>query len=293
MTILEGIAQGVIQGLTEFLPVSSSGHLSLFQHFFGLSGSGSLFFTLMLHVGTLVAVCAAFWKTIAKMIAAFFIMLGDIFKGRFHFSTCPPEQRMVVLLIIALLPLLGFYFLKDYAEMFAEDSDIIVEGVCFLFTGTLLLLADRTPVKREGVMQMKPLHALVVGLFQGVALLPGVSRSGSTTASGMLMGFNREYMVEFSFILGIPVILASSATELRSAVATGLDVPVVPLVAGVITAAIVGYLAIVLVRWLARTDRYAVFGYYTLVLGLVVVAIGIIEHSVGLNFVDYIKQLVG
>ncbi len=114
MTILDGILQGVIQGVTEFLPVSSDGHLALFQHFFGLAGDNALFFTVMLHVGTLLAVFVAFFDTIWKMIVEFFKMVGDIFKGRFKYSECNEERRGVLMILLTLVPLLGFYFVKDY-----------------------------------------------------------------------------------------------------------------------------------------------------------------------------------
>lgn len=292
MSFLEGLLQGVLQGLTEFLPVSSSGHLSLFQHFFGLTGSSSMFFTLMLHVGTLVAVFVAFWSTIKAMIVEFFKMLGDIFSGRFKFSQCSEEQRMVIMMIISLIPLLGFYFLKDYAEMFAEDSDIIVEGICFLFTGTMLLLADRCVQGKGTARAMKPFHALIVGIFQGIAILPGVSRSGSTITSGIILGYSREFMVKFSFIMGIPVILASSVTEVKGALETGLDVEMLPLLAGIVAAAVVGYLAIVLVRWLMNNNRFGIFAYYTLILGVIVIAIGILETTYDKSIFDIVKGLL-
>lgn len=293
MTIWEGLFQGVLQGLTEFLPVSSSGHLSLFQHFFGLSGSGSMFFTLMLHMGTLVAVFVAFWKTIKAMIVEFFRMIRDIFTGKFKFSECNEERRMVLMMIVALLPLLGFYFLKDYVELLSEDNDIIVEGICFLFTATMLLLADRCVQGKATGVKMKPIHALIIGIFQGIAILPGVSRSGSTISSGLILGYSREFMVKFSFILGIPVILASGVSELKDAMSTGIDVEIAPLVAGVVAAAVVGYLAIVLVKWLVTTDRFGVFGYYTLALGVIVIIIGIIESVNGRGIAEIIAGLAG
>lgn len=293
MTVVEGLLQGIVQGVTEFLPVSSSGHLSLFQHLFGLQSSGSLFFSLMLHVGTLLAVFVAFWPTIRAMIAEFFKMLADIFKGKFKFSECNEERRMVIMMIISLLPLLVFYFAKDYVEILSQDGDIIVEGICFLFTGTMLLIADRCVPGNATAVNMKPTHALIIGIFQGIAILPGVSRSGSTISSGMILGFSREFMVKFSFILGIPVIIASSLSEAKTAIETGIDVNIAPLIAGVLAAAVVGYLAIKLVRWLVTTDRFGIFGYYALALGTVVTIAGILESVYGQNIVTLIKGLIG
>lgn len=291
MTILEAILQGIIQGLTEFLPVSSSGHLSLFQHLFGLSDDSPLFFSLMLHVGTLVAVFVAYFRTIWDMIVEFFKMIGDIFTGRFKYSKSNESRKMVLMVLLATLPLLAFFFVRKWFTMLAEDNDIIVEGVCFLITGSLLFMADRSIKGTKTAVDMRPRDALTIGVFQGFAALPGVSRSGSTISSGMLLGYSREFMVKFSFILGIPAILGASLSEAVDVYREGIEFEMVPLIVGVVTAAVVGFLAIKLIQWLVKTDRFAIFAYYTLALGSLVLIIGVIETLSGQMIVDLISNL--
>ena len=290
MTILQGLLQGVLQGLTEFLPVSSSGHLALFQHLFGLSGQNALFFNVMLHLGTLLAVFIAYWKTIWAMIVEAFRMIGDIFRGRFKYSECNEERKAVIMILITLIPLLFVYLIKDYITAFEEDSDIIVEGVCFLFTGTLLYLADKCVKGKKTAVDMTPREALRIGIFQGIAVLPGVSRSGSTVSAGLLSGFSREFMVRFSFIMGIPTILGACVTEMKDAVAEGVSFSL-PLVVGMVASVVVGLAAIKLLTWLIKTDRFGIFAYYTLILGVLVLAVGIIEHIAGANIVTLVGTL--
>ncbi len=284
--------QGVIQGLTEFLPVSSDGHLTLFQHFFGLSGDNSLFFTVMLHVGTLAAVFIAFHKTIWNMIVEAFRMIGDIFTGKFKYSECNEARKAVIMILLSLVPLLLFFFVKDYFTALSEDADIIVEGCCFLFTGAMLILADKCVKGSKTAIDMKPRDALIIGAFQGFAALPGVSRSGSTISSGLLLGFSREFMVSFSFIMGVPAIMGASLFEFLDAVGAGIEFDPVVLLAGIVTAALVGLFAIKLIAWLVKTDKFKIFGYYTLILGTVVLVIGIIEHIFGKNFTVLIGDLL-
>jgi len=193
MTALESIVQGIIQGLTEFLPVSSSGHISLYQHFTGNSGEGALLFSAVLHLGTLVAVFIAFRTTIWALIKEMFSLIGDVFTGKFKWKGMNPERRMILMLIISLLMLIPFYIFKDYFEKVAEDSDIIIEGICFLYTSLILFMSDRCVKGSKNYGDVTVKNAVTVGVFQGIALLPGVSRSGSTISSGLFCGFKREW----------------------------------------------------------------------------------------------------
>ncbi len=281
MGLWDAILQGIIQGLTEFLPVSSSGHLSLYQHFTGQSGEAAGLFSILLHLGTLVAVCVAFWDTIWGMIVEFFRMIGDIFTGKFTFKTDNPSRRMIFMLIVALLPLLVFFFLRDWYTSLASDNDILVEGICFLATAGLLYLADHLTPGRKDASNMRVRDALLVGTMQGIAPLPGLSRSGSTISSGIFAGLNREFAVSFSFILGIPAVLGANIFEVKDALEAGAQMELLPMLVGMIVAAVVGFLAIKLVRWLARSGNFKVFTWYTLILGTATVVIGIIEKFVG------------
>ena len=143
MGIINAIFQAIIQGLTEFIPVSSSGHLSLYQHFTGNSGEGALFFSAILHLGTLVAVFVAFRKTIWDMIKELGVMIKDIFTGKFTLKNMNPPRRMIVMIIVSCFCLVPFLPFKGWFEGIAEDSSIFAEGLCFLYTSAILFMSDR------------------------------------------------------------------------------------------------------------------------------------------------------
>ncbi len=277
MTLFDTIIQGIIQGLTEFLPVSSSGHLSLYQYFTGQSGETGALVAIFLHLGTLIAVMVAFWPTIWALVVEAFRMLGDLVRGRFRLKDASPTRRMVLLLIVALAPLCGFVFFKDFFSSVSSDQDIVVEGICFLVTAALLFLADRHRAGGKTAETMTFADALVIGLVQGVAMLPGVSRSGSTTAAGMICGLKKSYAMQFSFIMAIPTILAANLLELGDAaeVLAAGGVAWGTLFVGMAVAAVVGLAAIYLMRWLLKTDRFVIFAYYTLAVGLVSIGVGL------------------
>lgn len=282
MTILEGLLQGILQGLTEFLPVSSSGHLVLFQHFTGTSGEGALFFNLMLHLGTLVAVCAAYYEDIWQMLKELGSILKEIFSGKFHFATDKPHRKLLYMLVLATLPLVLVVPLRKVVAQITADDDIIIEGICFLITAGLLFLGCKVKPRHAGVNKMKPRHALTIGVMQGIATLPGISRSGSTISTGLFLGFDRAFMVKFSFLLGIPAILGGAVFEIGDAVQQGTaGVGFGALAVGMLAAAIVGYLSIRLVRWLVLSNKFIIFAWYTLALGIVVIVIGIVEKAMG------------
>lgn len=291
MNIFEAIMQGIIQGLTEFLPVSSSGHLSLYQHFTGNSGEGALLFSAVLHLGTLVAVFTAFRKTIWELIKELGFMIKDIFTGKFKWKEMNPPRRAIIMMIISLLMLIPFYIFKDFFEGVSEDSDIIVEGICFLYTATILFFSDRCVKGNKKFGDITEKNAVTVGAFQGVALLPGVSRSGSTISGGLFCGFERETAVQYSFILGIPAILGGCLLQVKDAVdQKAMDIEPLNFAVGFIVSAIVGICAIKMVNWLVKSDKFKIFAVYTLILGVVVIGIGIFEHAVGMNLVDYLKK---
>ena len=291
MNIFEAIMQGIIQGLTEFLPVSSSGHLSLYQHFTGNSGEGALLFSAVLHLGTLVAVFTAFRKTIWELIKELGFMIKDIFTGKFKWKEMNPPRRAIIMMIISLLMLIPFYIFKDFFEGVSEDSDIIVEGICFLYTATILFFSDRCVKGNKKFGDITVKNAVTVGAFQGVALLPGVSRSGSTISGGLFCGFERETAVQDSFILGIPAILGGCLLQVKDAVdQKAMDIEPLNFAVGFIVSAIVGICAIKMVNWLVKSDKFKIFAVYTLILGVVVIGIGIFEHAVGMNLVDYLKK---
>ena len=258
MNILNALFQGIIQGLTEFLPVSSSGHLSLIQYFTGQGGETGALFSILLHLGTLIAVFLAFHKTILRLIYEFFCMVGDIFKGKFQLSHLTPYRRMIVLLIISLLPLAVTFVFKDWLQGFSSDNSILAEG-----------------------------DALAIGAAQAIAPLPGISRSGSTIATGLMMGLDRQYAVTFSFIMGMPAVLGGAILEIKDAAEAGVSLPFSVMAVGMLSAAVFGLIAIKMVNWLVKSDKFKIFAYYTLALGTLVTAAGIYEM-----FTDHALQKI-
>lgn len=287
MEYISIIIQAVIQGLTEFLPVSSSGHLSVVQHITGYSGESALITSIVLHLGTLAAVFVAFRKTIWGMIKEFFKTIGDIFTGKFSWKNMNSDRRMMIMVIIATLILVPVYFFKDFFTARQGDGDIAFEGVAFLFTALLLFLSDRCRGNKTGE-KMKVVDGVTVGLFQCVALFPGVSRSGSTTAAGLFCGLEKNAAVTFAFILGIPAILGGSVLELKDAMETQVEIDWISMAIGFVVSAVVGFLAIKLVSWLLKSNRFKIFGVYTLIIGVACLAGGIWEHVTGNTIADLI-----
>ncbi len=286
MSIFEALIQGVVQGLSEFLPISSSGHLSLLQYFFGISGEASASYSILLHFGTLIAVFAAFYKTIWNLILEFFRTVKDIFTGKFSLKNASPERRMILLLIVSELPLLVFYFISDFYNSLSADSDIIVEGCCFLLTSVLLFISDRVVKGKKTAAEMSYKDALIVGTVQGIAPLPGLSRSGSTISTGLVCGLTREYAVSFSFIMGIPPVLMANLLEIKDIFSAEVDGAVATLepmqsIIGIVVAAVVGFASIKMVNYLVKKDKFTIFAWYTLVLGLATVTLGIIDVIIG------------
>ncbi len=289
MDYITVIIQAFVQGLTEFLPVSSSGHLSVLQHITGVDGEAALILSIVLHLGTLVAVFIAFWGTIWGMIKEFFLTFRDIFTGKFTWNGMNGTRRMMFMVIFATLILVPVYLFESFFTARQGDGDIVFEGVAFLFTAMLLFLSDKCSNGTKQGEDMKLRDGLTVGLFQCVALFPGVSRSGTTTAAGLFCGLDKQTAVTFAFILGIPAILGGSVLELGDALASDMELDWLALGFGFVISAVVGFLAIKMVAWLLKKDRFKIFGVYTLILGIVCIAAGMWEHITGNTIISLIK----
>ena len=270
MSILSAIIQAIAQGLTEFLPVSSSGHLSVIQYFVGSENAGGVVFSLILHLGTLGAVFIAFHKLIGRLIIEFCRMVGQIFTGKFKWKERSPEQNMVIMLLISTALLLPIYFtIGDWIETFSEDGSILLEGICFIITGVVLIIADRCVKGKKKIGDINGKNALVVGAFQCAALFPGISRSGSTISGGLLSGMTRETAVQYSFILGIPAILGGAVSEIGGATKEELAaIGVMPMVLGLIISFVVGIASIYMVRLIVKKEKFTIFSVYLFALGL-------------------------
>lgn len=283
MEYIQIAIQAIIQGLTEFLPVSSSGHLSVVQHFMNVEEM-SLLISIVLHLGTLVAVFVAFRKTIWGMIKEFFLTIRDIFTGRFSWKNMNDDRRMLIMVLIATLILVPVYFFKEFFTSMEGDADIIFEGCAFIVTAIFLFLSDACVKGFKTGQAITVKDAVVVGLFQVVALFPGVSRSGSTITGGLLSGFTKDTAVTFSFILGIPAILGGSVLEIKDAVEQGVEFNIPVLAVGFVISAVVGLLSIKLVRLIAKKDKFKIFAIYTVSIGFICICLGIYENITGNHF---------
>lgn len=310
MSIFDAIIQGIVQGLTEFLPVSSSGHLAITQHIIGSGGESNLFFNVMLHVGTLVAVVAFYHKLIWSLIKEFFSMIKDIFTGKFKWSKMNYERNLIMMLIIGLLPLFLLFLpipgtdmkIKDLADIISASPTLIVTGLSLLLTSILLTVGiicnkRNCSRKRKHLMGVSSLEAtgresytvidaVIVGITQVcAALLPGLSRSGSTLAAGEMRGINKQKALDFTFVLGIPSILAAALLEGVDAIKSpeGISVDPVVIIIGVIVSAVVGYLSIVIFKWFLKSNKMSIFVIYTAIVGIAVIIISFIEMNTGVN----------
>lgn len=285
MEILNAIFQGIIQGLTEFLPISSSGHLALYQFFSGSKGDDGTLLAVLLHLGTLLAVFVVYYKTIFELIVEFIEMIKDVFCRRFTMKKMSDNRRMIIMLMIACIPLLllllpvgGDKKLMDVLSGFSVDNNLLSEGLSFLFTAGLLIMGSRVAMMQKDTHKINTTDALAVGFSQFLAAgFAGISRSGSTISTGMLCGVSKEYMVKFSFILGIPAILAANVMEIKDAVSGNSSVNIVAAVIGIAVAAFVGVLAIKALQWIIKKDMFKYFGYYCLSIGTIATIIGIVQ----------------
>ncbi|MDE5753388.1 MAG: undecaprenyl-diphosphate phosphatase [Oscillospiraceae bacterium] len=280
MTILDAILQGIIQGLTEFLPVSSSGHLMLYAHISGNADeSNNFLFSAFLHLGTLLATCLAFRDTVVALAKEGGHMILDLFKGQLiKKGLGSPERRMLYMMMISLAVLVPFYFVRDFIEGVAEKY-VIALGCFFLYTSVILFLSDRCRKGTKDAGKLTWKEALTIGIFQAIALFPGISRSGSTICGALFVGTDRDTAVKYSFMLGIPTILAGCLVEIKDAVdANALPMNEIPVyLIGFVVAAVVGIGAIKLVDLLVKNNKFKYFAVYTLLLGLTVAGYGIHE----------------
>ena len=278
MSILSSIFLGLVQGVSEFLPISSSGHLSLFQHFFGLATTdGSLFFDVLLHLGTLIAIFVYYWKDIVKLLKALVHLVQRLVskEKRQPGQRLTPSERMVVMIIVATLPLFVILPIKDQVE--SLYSNTIFVGCALLVTGLLLFFSDRMARGHKTAKNATVADALIVGCGQALAVIPGLSRSGTTISVGMMRGFDRAFAVRFSFLMSLPAVLGANVLEIKDALASNFPIEELPMyLVGVAVSAVVGYFAIRLVNLLADKGKFGNFAYYCWGIGAAAVVASLI-----------------
>lgn len=284
MSFWDAVFMGVIQGLTEFLPVSSSGHLAMFKILFDVETDTGMLFDVLLHLGTLLAVFAVFYKDIFRMIREGFAIIFDFFRNAgvlfgnvFQKKDAPyyrlidnSYRKFVMLVVVSTIPtgIIG-YVAADVVE--AASETLLVTGSCLVFTAALLFLSDRV---EEGVKLPKNVaysNAFFIGICQGFATLPGLSRSGTTIAACLFSKFNRKFAVKYSFIMSIPAILGAVVLKLSdaSAISSLQASDISCYLAGMICAAVIGYVCIRMMLVVVRKRKFTFFAVYCLIVGLV------------------------
>jgi undecaprenyl-diphosphatase len=273
MEIYKAVVLGLLQGITEFLPVSSSGHLVLGQHLFGLT-EPELLFDVVLHLGTLIAVIAIYHREIATLFAEFFGLPGNIKQAGSWSAAWNTRMnlRLMVLIIIGSIPtaLIGFLFKDQFEVLFGSTLAV---GIALLVTGGFLFLTRYINRRGHDISTCGPKDALLIGVAQGLAITPGISRSGITITTGLFLGLDRELAARFSFLLFIPAILGALLLQILDAGSGSAGLPA--LCAGFFSALISGLAALVLLLRLVRRGRLHYFGYYCWLVGLVTIIVSL------------------
>lgn len=285
MSFIEAIIMGLIQGLTEFLPVSSSGHLAIFKNIFHISTDTGLLYDVMLHIATLVAICVVYWKDVKELFINGCCMVGlwitngviwvsNLFRKKedkksYKSVLTTPYRRFVLMILISTVPtgILGVLLEKVIGS---ASELLILPGICLIFTAILLFIADHAKIgdKTEETASYK--NSLVIGLAQGVATLPGLSRSGTTITACLLSGFSKEFAVKYSFIMSIPAILGAMVLEAKDfTLADFAGGMIWNYIAGMIVAGVVGYVCIKTMLVVVKKNKFTIFSVYCLIAGII------------------------
>ena len=276
MTLFSSVLLGLIQGVAEFLPISSSGHLAIAEHLLGASGTQPPeFFDVLLHLGTLLAVFAAYWEDIRDMVVEFFDGVRDLARGTTP-TPVPPARRLILLIIVGTLPLAVVLPIKDMVEGLADNMYFV--GGALVATGFLLWVSDRVKKGRKTERNATLRDVLLVGLAQAVATCPGISRSGTTITAGCFVGFERKFAVRYSFLMSIPAILGANILSLKDAFEAGIIWAEVPVyLVGVAVSAVVGYGCIRLLKMIADKGKFGFFAYYCWAVGALTLILTILR----------------
>ena len=275
MSYFESVVLGLVQGLAEFLPISSSGHLALLQQFFGIEEDNVLLFAVLLHVGTLISVFIVYWKDIWELLVELVLTIKDLFTGKGLRLDERPVRKLGVMIIVATIPtgIMGVLFNDFFNSLY---NSVVPIGVGLIITGFLLVRAERMGDSNRGIKQMNYRNALFIGFVQGVAICPGISRSGSTLFGSLICNLDRKFAVKFVFLISIPSILGSAVMEAPAAIKAGMDMSQLgPVLVGMAVAAVSGLIAIKSMIKIVSSKKLSYFSYYVWIVGLAVVLYGI------------------
>ncbi len=271
MTYFEATILGLVQGLAEFLPISSSGHLALLQSWFKIDESKVLLFTVLLHVGTLISVFIVYWKDIWELIVELVLTIRDLCTGKGLRMEERPVRKLGVMIIVATIPtaIIGFAFGDFFDSLY---TSVLPIGIGLIITGFLLVFAEKINTGNREIKQMNCRNAIFIGVVQGIAICPGISRSGSTLFGSLVCNLDRKFAVKFVFLISIPSILGSAILETPAAIEAGVTASQLgPVIWGMAVAAISGLVAIKGMIKIVSDKKLSWFSYYVWVLGLVVV----------------------
>jgi len=282
MSIGNAIILGLVQGVAEFLPISSSGHLAILQNLFGMTTAegGNLFFDVLLHFGTLISICIVYWEDIAAMVRELVACAhgggsGGSAGGESRSAARYPAARLFLMIVIGTLPLFLVLPVNDYVEQLYSHTAFI--GTALILTGCILYVADKMALgkKTEGSMRIR--DALIIGVCQGIATIPGLSRSGTTIAAGMATGLRRDFAVKYSFLLSLPAVLGANILSLVKAIKVGIDASLLPAyLIGMAVAMVSGVFAIGLVKTITSKGKFGSFAYYCWVVGALAIILSFI-----------------
>lgn len=278
VTISSAIILGIVQGVAEFLPISSSGHLAVLQNLFDLSaGEDHLFFDVLLHLGTLISICVCYWGDIVAMVREVFIVLRG---GRRADGTPVQGQlgaaRLFLMIVVGTLPLFLVLPINDMVEELYYITPFI--GVALLLTGCMLFVSDKMTPGTRTERNMRFRDALVIGLCQCVATIPGLSRSGTTITAGIATGLDRNFAMKYSFLLSLPAVLGANLLSFIKAIGEeSIDASLIPAyLLGMLAAMLSGIAAISLMKLIARKSKFGWFAYYCWGAGVLTIILSLI-----------------
>ena len=281
MTFIQSVFLGIIQGITEFLPVSSSGHLSILRNLFGIRTDGGLLFDVMVHLGTVIAICVVFRRDVLRMIGETIRMVSDIWANgsvlihnkkekdarRYKKILHNNYRRFVVMVLCATIPtaVIG-YAARDLVTL-ASDS-LLAPGIGLILTAVFLIIADVSENGKKIPKDISFTNSFLIGIAQGISTLPGLSRSGTTIAACLISGYDKRFAVKYSFIMAIPAILGAACMEIGQAFSGGVSLSQFFIyLAGALTAGVVGYFSCRKMLTIVRKKKFRGFAIYCLILG--------------------------
>ena len=278
MTYLQAVILGLVQGLAEFLPISSSGHLAILENFFGIKEDSMLFFAVMLHFGTLLSVFVVFWKDIVELFKELILTIKDLIGRKGLRLDERPIRKLGVMIIVSCIPtaIIGFAFGDIFEGIYSKP---ILIGVMFIITGLLLLAAETWGGGNRNINNLNYRNSIFICIVQGLAIIPGISRSGSTLFASLLCKLDREFAVKFVFLISIPTILGSFILELPDGLKEGVTGQMWgPVIVGMLVAFLSGLFAVKVMLKVVANKKLKYFSIYLFVLAAAVIIYSIINN---------------